>query len=533
MKRISSLSARGGFILVAAVVCVAASLDAAREFQQARELFNQQQWDKAKIVAEKALAADPKMGDAEILLGLVATVRSSFGEAERHFLRGVALEPQNYQAYAYLGSTYLQEKRLSQATQAFERTLALNPGNLAANYNLGVIALEEGSPAKALQRFETVLKINPSDIAALTGVLNADLLLHRTEDAGWTASQLQRLLKDADPRLLQVAAILAEDGDPAAAIPILARIRRAGPQSWSVNYNLAVAYFQTAQYNQAVNVLRPFTGAQANAEAFNLLGAIEEKRGRTLEAEHDFEEAAAREPSNQDYRFDFGNSLVQHGNLASAVAAFRAAVGDFPNSWKLKVGLGSAYYLSGDYENAARALLEAVNLKPNSTIGWNLLGDAYDSAPGLQREIEGAFGSYLKTAPRDPAAYYHYGAILYEREQAEGGSNYRDAIQNLSQALRLNSDFADAHFELGLIAFAEGKTEQSITSFQKAINLEPGFAAAHYRLGLAYKRAGNEVAAREELSRFKMLKEDERQRGRVLQSLDTIEVSEKDSGERP
>ena len=42
-------------------------------------------------------------------------VRSEFDEAEKHFVRAVALEPRNYQAHAYLGSTYLQEKRWSDA----------------------------------------------------------------------------------------------------------------------------------------------------------------------------------------------------------------------------------------------------------------------------------------------------------------------------------------------------------------------------------------------------------------------------------
>jgi hypothetical protein len=52
------------------------------------------------------------MGDAEILLGLIATLQSRFGEAGKHFLRGMALEPENYQAHAYLGSTYLEEKKI-------------------------------------------------------------------------------------------------------------------------------------------------------------------------------------------------------------------------------------------------------------------------------------------------------------------------------------------------------------------------------------------------------------------------------------
>jgi tetratricopeptide (TPR) repeat protein len=512
---------------------VAASTDAARDFQQARDLFNQHEWDNAEAAAKKALAADPRMGDAEILLGLIATVRSRFAEAERHFLKAVALEPANYQAHAYLGSTYLQEKRFLEASRSFEKVLALKPGNAAANYNLGVVALEEGSATEALRRFEIVLDTNHSDVPALTGVLTSELLLHKTAAARRTADQLQQLLEDADPRLLQIAALLAEHGDAATAIPVLERVRRTGPQSWDVNYNLAVAYFQTARYDRAADVLRPFTGTDGNAEAFNLLGAIQEKRGRAAEAEHAFAEATAREPSNQDYRFDYGNSLVQHGYFASAVTVFRAGVADFPNSWKLKMGLGSAYYLSGNYEEAARALLEAVRLKPDSTAGWNLLGEAYESAPSLQREIEAAFASYLETVPRDPGAYYHYGAILYQRAQADGQNDYLQAVHCVNEALRLKPDFAEAHFELGLITLSEGKTEQSIASLQKAVSLEPGFAAAHYRLGLAYKKAGNATAAHEELSRFKTLKEDERRRGRVLQSLATIVTTETGSGERP
>lgn len=81
-------------------------------FSAARDLFNQHNWDKAAVAAEEALAADPNMGDAEILLGLIATVQSRFGEAEKHFLRGVALEPENYPAHTYLGSSYLQEKKI-------------------------------------------------------------------------------------------------------------------------------------------------------------------------------------------------------------------------------------------------------------------------------------------------------------------------------------------------------------------------------------------------------------------------------------
>ncbi|HKF58359.1 MAG TPA: tetratricopeptide repeat protein [Blastocatellia bacterium] len=524
-------------IAVSVICCVAASAyqsdDALKAFEQAREFFDHRDWDQAERAAAKAIAIDPHLGDAEILLGLVATVQSRFNEAETHFFKAVALEPENYQAHAYLGSTYLEQKKLSEAVRSFEKVLELNPGNVAANYNLGLIALEQGAPADALVRFQTTLRSSPVDVPALTGLLTSQLMLNRVEDARHTTEQLQRLLEDRDPRLLQVAAILAEHGDPAAAIPVMERLRKAFPQSWDINYNLAVACFRTAQYERAVEILQPFTGPEGRAEASDMLGAIEEKRGHIPEAERAFAEAVAREPSNEDYRFDYGNSLAQHNKVQSAVTVFRTAVGEMPRSWRLRIGLGSGYYLAGEYENAAQTLLDAVRLKPDSVVGWFLLGEAYESAPLSERKIETAFASYLQTAPRDAWAYYHYGAILYLRAQAEGRRDYQEAVSNLNQALHLNPNLAEAHLELGLIAQAEGKTEQSITAFERAINLEPELVTAHYRLALAYKRIGKQDRAQEELSRFRALKEDEGQRARVLKSLATISASEGASAEQP
>jgi len=493
--------------------------EARRQFDEARHLFEQRQWDGAQAAATRALAADPQMGDAEVLLGLIATVRSQFADAEKHFARAVKLQPQNDQAYAYLGSTYLQEKRFSEAADAFRKVLALNPGNVAANYNLGLIALERNSPEEALRHFAAVVRARQSDVPGLIGMLESQLLLRQTSVARETAQKLDGLLEDRDPRLFQVAALLAQHDEPDAAIPMMERARKAFPQSYDVNYNLALACFQTGKYDRAAEVLGPFALTREKAEAVNLLGAIEEKRGHVADAEHAFEQAARLEPANEDYRFDYGNSLVQHGKNQPAVAFFRGAAADLTRSWKLRVGLGAACYLAGDYENAAEALLEAVRLKPDLQVGYFLLGEAYDSSAHLQPAILAALAAYLKTAPRDPWAYYHYGSILYARAQQEGKDDYQVPVANLNQALRLDPKFAEAYLELGIIALDRGQTEQSIRTLEKAVSLDPRLAAARYRLGLAYQRSGNAARAKEELDRFRALKDEERYRGRVLESL--------------
>jgi len=515
---------RAGWIAILFWTCTLAkqASDANRYFDQARQLFEQRQWDEAQAAAEKALAADPRNGDAEMLLGLIATIRTRFSDAEVHFLRAVSLQPDNPQAHAYLGSTYLQEGRLSQAAEEFRKVLALSPGNVTANYNLGAIALARNAPAEALHYFEIVVGANSSDIPGLIGKLESQLMLNQKPDALRTALRLQHLLGDSDPRLFQIATLLAQHGESAAAIPLIERVQRAFPQSYDVTYNLALACLQAGHYDKASEALQPLTGPQGKAEAFDLLGAIEDKQAHTSAAEQAFQEAARREPANEDYRFDYGNALLQHGKVQPAIAAFRAGLVDVPESAKLRIGLGSAYYLSGDYEESVKALLEALKSKPDSTTAFFLLGEAYDSAAHFQPAIESAFESYLKTAPSDPWAYYHYGAILYERIQRAGNGNYDSAKTNLHKALRLNPDLAEPYFELGLIALTEGKTEQGINALNKAISLDPQLASAHYRLGLAYQRLGNQVLAKQELDQFRALKNQGRYQTQVLHSLSSM-----------
>jgi tetratricopeptide (TPR) repeat protein len=505
-----------GLTIVCALSSLAFETSTARQyFEQARKFFESRQLDNAKTAAEKAAAADPRMGDAEILLGLIATVRMQFGQAEKHFSRAVALEPKNYRAYAYLGSTYLQQKRIIDAANAFRTVLQLSPGNAAANYNLGVIDLAKQLPADALRHFEIAARADPSDAPALIGMLESQLLLRQSREVEHTAQRLATLLDDRDPRLFQVASLLAQHGHYAAAIPLMERARRAFPQTYDINYNLALAYSQTAQYDLAVQALQAYIGPQGKAEAFDLLGSIEEKRTHPDDAERAFHEASLHDPANEDYRFDYAKALLQHEKLEPAVAAFREAVSALPKSAKLRIGLGSACYLSGDYQCAAEELLEAIQLKPDSAAAYFLLGEAYDSAERFQRAIQTALNAYLKTMPHDAWAYYHYGAILFSR----GNSDNRAAVASLNAALRLNPRFAEAYLQLGLIAMAQGDVAEGIRTLEKAVALDPDLATAHYRLGLAYQKAGKTERGKEELDRFRALQSENRYRGRILDSL--------------
>ena len=380
-------------------------------FSQARKHYERQEWEPSRQAALKALGVNPRFADAEILLGLIATTQSQLEEAEKRFSRAVTLQPRNDQALAYLASTYLQQNRLAQAGQTFRKALQLNPRNAAAQYNLGLIGLLQAKPAEALPFFEKALAIDTSDIAALTGILECQVLLKHQVPAQASLQRLQAATHATDPGLLRVAMMLLRHQQYAMAISVLERIRDAFPASYEANYNLALAYLRNGEFERTSAFLASLLQTSPRAELFSLLAEAEKGQQRAAVALAAYRRAADLEPANETYRFDYANELLQQEH-PSAEQAFVEGIRDFPQSWKMRLGLGATRYLKGQYQAAAGTLLEAVGLAPREKSAYFMLGKLYESAPQAQGRILKAFEDYVATQPEDPWAYYHFGRIL-------------------------------------------------------------------------------------------------------------------------
>jgi tetratricopeptide (TPR) repeat protein len=472
---------------------------------QAQRHFEQRRWEESRAAALKALEAEPRLGDAYVLLGLVATVQSDFSEAEARFKKAIELQPANPRAHAYLGSTYLQLKRYDEARQSFQTVLKLDGSNLSARYNLGLVALATHRPAEALALFEKVHRVEPTDVGALIGMLESQLLLKRSAEARESVSKTAALLDSRDPRLFQLATMLALYGEYAAAIPLLERAREAHPDSYDVNYNLALTRFRSAHYEGAAETLMSLLTRQKPAEAYNLLGAVEEKRGRISEAVSALQKAAELEPRNEDFRFDYSAALLLYSGEQDVVSAFEAASRDFPASPRMQLGLGAAHYVAGNYEAAVQALLLAVKMDPDARPAYRLLGLSYETTPRMQSEIANVLEAYLKRHDDDALIHYHYGSVLSTRVRS-GEDLAGEAKEHLLRAIVLEPRFAEAHMQLGILAQEEGDLASSAASLRRAVQLAPELASAHYRLGLVYQKLGQKENANAELDLFRKLK---------------------------
>ena len=111
---------------------------------------------------------------------------------------------------------------------------------------------------------------------------------------------------------------------------------------------------------------------------------------------------------------------------------------------------------------------------------------------GLQR-ISKNIG-IVAAKPIMPKLFQPWNALAAEGKNEEAISHYKMAI-------KLNPDYAKAHYNLGIALVAEGKNEEAISHYKMAIKLSPDFAVAHNNLGIALVAEGKNEEA---ISHYKM-----------------------------
>ncbi len=122
----------------------------------------------------RALQFTPNYPTLEINLGIVNGAMADQGDASRyaiaehHFLRAIALAPNDDQTHAFYGRWLLQHHRISEAIAQLQTAIALNPPRLLQHEELIQAELERGDHTAALQAAQKTLAIAPADTLALS-----------------------------------------------------------------------------------------------------------------------------------------------------------------------------------------------------------------------------------------------------------------------------------------------------------------------------------------------------------------------------
>jgi Flp pilus assembly protein TadD len=74
------------------------------------------------------------------------------------------------------------------------------------------------------------------------------------------------------------------------------------------------------------------------------------------------------------------------------------------------------------------------------------------------------------------------------------------------EVIKIDSNFAEARFELGKALLKQGDVAGAVTNLEMAAKLDPENAQIHYELGRAYTAAGRNDEAKRENQTYNRLK---------------------------
>jgi len=241
-----------------------------------------------------------------------------------------------------------------------------------------------------------------------------------------------------------------------------------------------------------------------SARLHELLGKEKVQEGDFVAGAKEYERAAQMEPNESNF-FCWADALLHQNAYPAAQEAFLRGLLHYPQSPKLRLGLGIAQDLRGQYDEAMRTFVLASDLDPSDARPYILLGQAYSSATVSESTVViEHLRRLVQLQPQNALARYYCALGLWKGERGKDQESRLDEIETL-----LKPELADAHLLLGAFYEERQMGPDAIDQYQQAIKLQPGLAAAHYHLAKLYMRAGEKARASEELARYESLRKQE------------------------
>jgi tetratricopeptide (TPR) repeat protein len=427
-------------------------------------------------------------------------------------------------SYAALADYFTERQNYPCAIEAFQSALSVGAG-WETRYRLALAFAAAGDGASAAIALNEILKQNPGILPARNAL--GKLLKNRGE---YTAAQTEfESALRIDPRstyaLYNLAQTLMALQRYPAAVPYLEQAVALEPQDLGFRMALAVADWNVGKDDAAIGILGPLIASYAGDSLFaTQRGILKEWLANDDEsgALQRMTEYTLRNPQDGHGYCLLGLALREFGKYENALRAFRRAVQLMPSDYTARYNLGFVLMrreqpaeARAELEIAARLDRDAAAVHFQLAAALRALND-FEGARREMREFarrkkgqDHAYAVLERSAKADELL--HSGdpraAAAMRREVAELDPGNSRAWYNLAialdrigdvsaeesalhKAIGLDSNFALAHNQLGLVYIQQSRNSEAETELRHAVALNPNLAEAHNNLGVLYGKTG-------------------------------------------
>jgi len=195
------------------------------------------------------------------------------------------------------------------------------------------------------------------------------------------------------------------------------------------------------------------------------LGIAAAQRGEMEEARRLFETAHAADPDDAEACYNLAQAVAQLGERDKAIELLKRAVALDPQNPRNGLALGLAYEVADRWEDAAGVYESLLASDPEN---WIVLNNSAWALHKLGRNPDQAIAraeQAVRGAPADPRPRHTLACVLTDAGRTA------DAVAHLLEALRLQPDYAAAHYQLGCAYEVLGDPKSAVPSLERAVEL--------------------------------------------------------------
>ena len=384
-----------------------------------------------------------------------------------------------------------------------------HPGIFAVDESLGLLLASRGDVQRALPLLQVAVREQPGSDAAHANYGAALYQLHRNEAALAEFQQATRLNPKNASAQQSLGRIYMEIHKPAEAAKALVAARQLRPDDPDLTLDCVTALLAANRLDEAQRMLATIPDADRMARAQSLLGEADEKAGKFHDAAEHFARAAELDPSEEN-AWALAVEFLRHWTFDAAATEFQAASAKFPQSKRLRVGLGAALFGAAQYTKAIPVFADLIKDEPNNSTYADMLGVSCNAPADSISPQCSALVTYAQSHPADARAATEAAAfLLLQNNQVDQSLSL--ARKLLTRAIASNPTMPDAQFRMGVVLQESSDWKGSIPYLERAVKLKLDFAQAHYRLARAYWKTGRNQEGQAQMDLQKKFARQERE----------------------
>jgi tetratricopeptide (TPR) repeat protein len=289
---------------------------------------------------------------------------------------------------------------------------------------------------------------------------------------------------------LQTGTELTRQGHFRDAIPHFLAAQGRVSNEYAADFNLALCYFGTDQFDKAIAILTGLSSA-ANPAAgvYSLLAQAYVGDGQPQHAFAALQRAAAISPGNEKLYLLVADACMDHQNYSLGVKVVNLGIENLPHSGRLFYERGVFQTLLERGDLAAADFAQAAKLAPDTDIAY-MAAAQQDSVEGKIPETIAVARQGISTGHENYILLTLLGEALIRSGIAPGQPEFAEGQTALEKSVAEHPDNSRSQIALAKIYLMAGRYDDAITHLETARQLDPANTSVYSHLATAYRQRG-------------------------------------------